>query len=180
MTAPESRRSRAPRGSLMGKRSWPAGNDGKRRAAAVLEVLAGMRTPAEAATALGVSMPAYYLMEQRAVAGLVAACETVGRGPRPTAQRQMAALERQLAHVKRERDRYQALARMAQRSLGLAAPSAPPQGKTTGKAQEAGVPARRRRRATVRALRVASALRKSDSSSTQGAAAVEQPSAPSS
>jgi hypothetical protein len=44
----------------------------------ILEVLAGMRTPTEAATVVGLSVPRYYLWEQRALEGLVRACE-----PRP-------------------------------------------------------------------------------------------------
>jgi hypothetical protein len=45
----------------------------KRQAAAILEVLAGARTPTEAATALAVSLPRYYQLESRALEGLVAA-----------------------------------------------------------------------------------------------------------
>src|SRR5436190_1278627 len=44
-------------------------------AACVLEVLAGVRTPAEAAGELGVSLPRYYQLEQRALQGLVQGCE---------------------------------------------------------------------------------------------------------
>lgn len=46
-----------------------ATSDARRRAAAVLEVLAGARTPTQAAEALGVSLPRYYLLEQRAIGG---------------------------------------------------------------------------------------------------------------
>src|SRR5260370_37614406 len=47
----------------------------KQRAAAILEVLAGARSPTDAAVALGVSLPRYYLLEEKALAGLLAACE---------------------------------------------------------------------------------------------------------
>jgi N-acetylmuramoyl-L-alanine amidase len=40
----------------------------RRQAAAILEVLAGARTPADAARALGVSLPRYYLLEEKALA----------------------------------------------------------------------------------------------------------------
>ena len=47
----------------------------QRWAAVILEVLAGVRTPADAAAWLAISVPRYYLWEQRALEGLVAACE---------------------------------------------------------------------------------------------------------
>jgi len=43
-------------------------------AALILEVLAGLRTPGEAAETLGLSLPRYYHLEERAIAGLTAAC----------------------------------------------------------------------------------------------------------
>ncbi len=43
----------------------------KRSAALVLEVLAGVRTPSEASTALGVSTMRYYVLERRALEGMV-------------------------------------------------------------------------------------------------------------
>jgi hypothetical protein len=52
----------------------------KRQAAAILEVLAGARTPTEAATALAVSLPRYYQLESRALEGLVAACVPKPKG----------------------------------------------------------------------------------------------------
>ncbi len=63
------------------ERPRPASREAQRLAAAILEVLAGVRTPTDAAAALEISLPRYYLWEQRALAGLVAACE-----PRPVGQ----------------------------------------------------------------------------------------------
>src|SRR4051794_22583 len=64
-----------------------ASPEARRVAAAILEVLAGVQTPGEAATGLGISLPRYYQLEMRAVAGLVVACEDRrrrrGRGPAP-------------------------------------------------------------------------------------------------
>lgn len=135
-----------------------ATSDARRRAAAVLEVLAGVRTPTQAAEALGVSLPRYYLLEQRAIGGLVAACEPVPRGPQVNAERRVAALEREIARLTRESGRHQALARVAQRSLGLAPPAVPrPNGKSAGKAPPS-AKSRRRRRPTVRALTLAKEL----------------------
>lgn len=130
----------------------------RRRAAAVLEVLAGVRTPAQAAEAVGVSLPRYYLLEQRAIGGLVAACEPAPRGPQANAQRRVAALEREIARLTRESGRHQALARAAQRTLGLAPPTVlRPAGKTAEKAASS-AKARRRRRPAVRALTLAEEL----------------------
>src|SRR5436190_14909510 len=91
--------------------------DARRRAAAVLEVLAGMRTPVQAAEALALSPQRYYLLEQRAIAGLVAACEPAPRGPQLDAARRVSALEREIARLKRESGRHQALARAVQRTV---------------------------------------------------------------
>ena len=52
----------------------PISRDAQRFATGILEVLAGVRTPTDAAAAMGISVPRYYLWEQRALEGLVAAC----------------------------------------------------------------------------------------------------------
>jgi hypothetical protein len=70
--------------------------DDKQRAAAILEVLAGGRTPTQAAQALGVSLGRYYLLEDKALAALVAACEPQPRGPSPDGTRRLASLEQHL------------------------------------------------------------------------------------
>ena len=49
-------------------------------AAAVLEVLAGLRTPAQAAQALGLSVNYYYVLERKALAALVAVMIMVSVG----------------------------------------------------------------------------------------------------
>src|SRR5262245_54019059 len=59
----------------------------RQRAALILEVLAGNRTPLQAAQALGVSLPRYYLLETQALHGLVTACEPAARGPTADARR---------------------------------------------------------------------------------------------
>jgi hypothetical protein len=139
--------------------------EAKQRAAAILEVLAGVRTPADAAQALGVSLPRYYHLEENALAGLVAACEVQPRGPRPDGQRRVRALEQECARWQRECARQQALVRAAQRGLGLAAPApAPP--KAAGK---------KRRRPTVRALRSVARLRAEEESAPTSAATAASP-----
>ena len=121
-------RSTAQPAALGARQRGPAPPSGtspaRRQAAAILEVLAGVRRPSEAAQALGTSLPRYYQLERRALTGLLSACEPAPRGPRVDLARQLAALERENRRLQRECDRQQALVRMAERSLGLTAPSA--------------------------------------------------------
>jgi hypothetical protein len=138
-----------------------ASSPAKRQAAAILEVLAGVLRPAEAARLLETSLPRYYLWEKRALAGLLAACEPAPRGPRLDLSRQMATLERENRRLQRECDRQQALVRAAERALGLARPSLPKAG-TKAKEEAAGSPGKRRRvrRPMVRALKASQTLRR--------------------
>ena len=71
----------------LGLKSPVASLEAKRIAALVLEVLAGTRTPAEAAASLEVSLPRYYQLEGRAFQGLVAACEPLPHGRHSTPER---------------------------------------------------------------------------------------------
>jgi hypothetical protein len=137
--------------------------DAQRLAAAILDVLAGGRTPNEAAEALEVSPPRYYLLEQRALAGLVAACEPRPVGQTISLKRRMAVLEKELVQLRQECARQRALVRAGQRTVGLAAPTPPkPAAKAPGKRTS------RKRRPVVRALKAAAAIR---------AAAVDEPAA---
>jgi hypothetical protein len=125
-------------------------------ATGILEVLAGIRTPTEAAAALGISVPRYYLLEQRALAGLISACEKrpIGRGCSP--QRRIAALEKENVKLRQDCTRQQALVRVAQRTIGLPAPPTKPVVKAGGKGNEK---FKRKRRPMVRALKAVAALR---------------------
>jgi hypothetical protein len=122
-------------------------------AAVILEVLAGVRTPTDAAVALSVSLPRYYALEVRALEGLLQACERRPRGPRRSAERELGKLRREGERLKREAARAQALLRVAQRAVGLrSAEAAKPAADASGKK-------RRKRRPTTRALRAAELLR---------------------
>jgi len=93
----------------------------RKAAAGILQVLAGLRTPVEVGTALGVSVNRYYQLEQRALEGMLQALEPRPRGP---GQRPGAALERleqEKIRLERELTRHQALLRSTQRALGLQA-----------------------------------------------------------
>lgn len=147
-----SRPGRRPRRGMSPAAQAAAGSrDAKRVAAAILEVLGGARTPAEAAAALGISLVRYYLMETRALTGLVTGCEPPVDRRRRSADRERATLQKDLERARRECARYQALARAAQRTIGLAAPPPRP-----GKARPGGK--HRPRPPTVRALKAAALL----------------------
>lgn len=127
-----------------------ASGEARKRAATILEVLAGIRTPTQAAEALGVSPPRYYLLEVQALQGMLVACEPrTGRGP--TAESALATLRRECEQLQRECARQQALVRAAQRTIGLSLPAATTKPQGNGK--------RRRRRPMARALRAAARLK---------------------
>jgi hypothetical protein len=128
--------------------------EAKRLAAAILEVLAGTRTPTQAAHALALSVPRYYQIEARALRGLVVACEPRPRGRQRSTAGELAELQRHNEHLQRELTRHQSLVRLAQRTVGLAAPVPD---KATGKK-------RRKRRPSARALAVAQRLREDGAS----------------
>jgi hypothetical protein len=128
--------------------------EANRRAVAVLEVLGGLRTPADAAVALGLALPRYYQLETRALEGMVRALEPRGMGKQPSLEGRLLRLQKELEQARRESARQQALVRVAQRSLGLK-PSAAPHARATAKDR----PGRRKRKPTVRALKAAAVLR---------------------
>ena len=96
----------------------------------------------------GTSLPRFYAIEARAVAGLVVACEARprrGKAKRPEAE--IASLRREMDRVLRERDRAQALLRASHRVIGVAPPKERPAAK-----------GRRRRHPIARALKAAEVL----------------------
>jgi len=167
-----------------------ASRDARLVASGILEVLAGVRTPSEAAKTLGVSVPRYYLWEQRALEGLVRACEPRPVGKAASERQRIAVLEKEVGRLRQECVRQQALVRAAQRTIALAAssaaaakPSARPGAKTDAKAVQKtgeGGKAKRKRRPVVRALQAAAAFREpivedaADSSSANGTDVVQR------
>ena len=98
------------------------GREARKRAAAILEVLAGGLTPADAAGALGISASRYYVLETRALECLVVGCE-----PRPKrgvrgVEHELEDLRREHERLKRDHARTLSLVRVAQRSVGFNAP----------------------------------------------------------
>lgn len=125
--------------------------EAKRMAAAIMEVLAGARTPQQAADALQISLPRYYQVETRGLKALLAACESQPKGRQANPAKEVADLQRENEHLRREVGRQQSLARLAQRTIGLS-PPAPPPAKLKGKKS-------RQRKPTARALTVAARLK---------------------
>ena len=161
MTPPPAATGAAASGAKRRRNSVPlapeASREAKRLAAVILEVLAGVRQPGQAAEALQLSLPRYYQVETRALQGLLAACEPRPRGRRPEVAPELTVLQQQNARLQRELARQQALVRLAQRAVGVV-PAAP--------APKASRKKRRQRQA--RALTVAARLR-------QEAEAADQP-----
>jgi hypothetical protein len=152
----------------------PVSREAKLAATAVLEVLAGVRTPNDAAVVTGLSLARYYLLEQRALEGLVAACEPRGDGRISGPRCRIAALEKEVSRLRQECTRHQALARAAQRTISLPSLAVPkPVVKSSGKA--AGKAARKRRPAVraLKALTVLKATSELDSSDSSGAIPAE-------
>jgi hypothetical protein len=142
---------RAPRTTGGAKLGRESSREAKRLAAAILETLAGERTPLQAAQALGVSLVRYYQLEAGGLRGLLAACEPKPRGRQPDPGAEAEALRRANQRLQREVARQQALVRLTQRTSGLAAPAPAP--KVEGKKG-------RKRKASARALTVAQRLRR--------------------
>jgi hypothetical protein len=113
--------------------------------------LGGSRTPSQAAKELGLSVPRYYLLEVRAVQGLVAACEPVPKGRTRSEQSELGKAKREAERLRRECGRYAALVRVAQRSIGLSAPPQP-RAKASGRGKGS-------RKPSVRALKAVERLR---------------------
>lgn len=150
---------RSPRGTSLGQ-----GQDGeaKRRAAIVLEVLAGMRTPSEAAAALGLSVSCYYLLERKGLQGLLDGCQPQPKGaPGPGLERQLARLQKELDKSRQECLRQASLVRATERAMGLPA-VAKPVGPSKANSGKKGKKAKRRR-PTIRAMRAAKTLRENSS-----------------
>ena len=125
------------------------GVEGRRRAAAVLEVLGGAKSPAEAAEALGITLATYYVLEGRALEGLIASCEPRGRGRAAAPGKTLLSLRHENDRLRQDLSRTQALARAVQRAAGMPA---------EGTDKENSPVRRSRRRPKARALRAARLL----------------------
>ena len=112
----------------------------------------------------------YYLLEMRAIQGLVQACAPAKLGPKGSPDRQAQLLRKQVAQLERECARYAALARVAQRAVNLSAPAAN---------QKAGAGEKvRRHKPQVRAVKLLARLQASlQENGAEGAQLASQPQA---
>lgn len=109
-----------------------ASADAKRYAQAVLEVLAGIRGPSDAAEALSTSLPNYYKLETRALEGLVKALEPRERGRKGLSDEdRIRTIEKERDALRREVERMRSLVRLAQRTVGM--PQSPNAGESKDK-----------------------------------------------
>ena len=129
----------------------PLEGDGtaKKTAAMILEVLAGLRSTTEAAQALEISSMRYYVLERRAMEGMVQALQPRPKGKQKRPENTLEGLRRDKARLEREVGRLQALVRAAQRTMKL--PPLPSREKKKGDG-------RRGRRPQVRAERTIALL----------------------
>ena len=136
--------------------------EARRQAAAILEVLAGVRAPTEVAQQLAISLTRYYIIESRALQGLLAACEPRPHGRARSADSELAAVRRECEQLRRQAARQQALLRVTERALGLAGAAAAP----SAKAGPKGPRKRRPRKPKARALQAAAVLQEAATIST--------------
>jgi hypothetical protein len=115
-----------------------------------LRRLRNHREAEHASKSVGVSLPRYYALEERALLGLLSACGRRPRGPCRSPEREASKLRREVQRLERECTRGQALLRAAQRTVGLSPPE-PAKPREPGK--------HRPRRDKGRALRVARILK---------------------
>ena len=136
--------------------------EAKRLAAVILEVLAGERTPTEAAEAVGVSVPRYYALEGQALEGLLKACEPRPKGPRRTLEREIRELNAEIERLEREGARNLALLRATRRTVGLPAAERPPEKKAPKGGKKP-----KKRKPVARALRASKLLQRAEANSVE-------------
>src|SRR2546425_13232423 len=102
------------------------GDEGaKRSAALILEVLAGLRTPSEASTVLGVTTMRYYVLERRALEGVVQALQPRPKGKRRRPEDALQEAGREEGRLERGMGRGQGLGRGGPRRRGVPRPPRP-------------------------------------------------------
>jgi len=131
----------------------------RRTATVLLEVLAGLRSTGEAARTLGVTPMRFYAIEERAIGGLIAACEPRQSGFQPEARaaHELVRLHEQVRRQGLELNQVRSVLRTTQRQLGVTPPE--PKPKAGGADQ---VKKRKNRRPTIRALTMVRRLMQAD------------------
>jgi hypothetical protein len=173
--APPRRKGGRPKGSCRAKvpPETTASTQARRIAAVLLEVLAGLRATGSAAKELGITPMRFYQLEQRAIGGLIAACEPRPSGLPPERRDalELASLREQVRRQALELNQARSVLRTTQRQLGVATAPGPIVVKP-GKPGKDGKPSRHKvRRPTVRALTMVRRLLKADATAAAAAKA---------
>jgi hypothetical protein len=92
----------------------------------MLEVWSGVRTTQAASEAMGIAVTRFYQLEARALQMVVSAMEPRKRGRQRTAESELGKLAAEKQRLQRDLERFQALYRTSQRSLGVAIAKVPP------------------------------------------------------
>lgn len=130
--------------------------EAKKLAMLVLESLAGVRTPLQAAQEAGVSLQRYYVLETRSLQGVIRSLEPRRKGRQRGAEELLAEAVRGRERLERDLRRTQALLRSAQRVIGVQTVAAPRE--NSGKIA---APGRRRRSPAARAVKAVALLKAS-------------------
>lgn len=99
--------------------------DARRVAAVILEVLAGLRSATAASEALGMALARYYVLERRAVSGMVTALGPRPRGRPRSDEDRVRQLTGEVDRLRAEVARLEALHRLSQRAIGVAGDARP-------------------------------------------------------
>ncbi|MCC7015229.1 MAG: hypothetical protein IT454_21905 [Planctomycetes bacterium] len=111
---------RASKPQKVGVKALAGSPQARKTAAVVLESVCGVCSVEDASARLGIAVPRYYVLETRALQGLIGALEPRARGRKQSDDSRIAELLRQTTRLEREVRRYQALHRAATRAIGVA------------------------------------------------------------
>jgi len=137
--------------------------EAKKLSALMLESLAGVRTPTDAAQQAGISAQRFYLLETRALQGIVRSLEPRRKGRQKGAEQLLAEALKEKDRLVRDLARTQALLRSAHRVIGVQpVTSSEKPGKIEGKGK-------RKKRPSPRAVKAVAVLRASEEPRAEGA-----------
>lgn len=111
---------KAQRKQPMGAKAVRGSDAARRLAALLIEAWSGVRSTQSASEAMGVALTRFYQLEARALEAVVQSLEPRPRGRQVTAEGELQKLRLENQKLQRDVERYQALYRTAQRTMGLA------------------------------------------------------------
>ncbi len=93
--------------------------EAKKLACLIIEVFSGLQSPTSACEALDTSISRYYILETRALQGMIDALEPRNKGPQVTAEKENKKLKKEIKRLEKELQRSQTLVRAMHRSMGV-------------------------------------------------------------